>query len=127
MSKKNKKMNVRIGATPKWFVGAGLMGIALALVYLWVDLKCKQVSQEIERCEREYAAVGKNYILEKARWESKLIPENLDRALLEHGLSMKFPTASQIVRVGADGRMFPGQPSEARAKRVLVPKASLSH
>jgi len=112
---------------PRLFVLAFTLGVGVALVYLMLDLKCKQLHQEIEKYEQDYATEEKKCILEKARWEAKQSPENMDRILLNHGLAMGFPTSAQIVRIAADGRMFPGQPSEARAKRVLVSSAAITH
>ncbi|MCL2104666.1 MAG: hypothetical protein FWH21_06400 [Kiritimatiellaeota bacterium] len=108
----------------KLFVATAGLAIGVTLVYLGVDVKHKRLAEEINKYEQEYAIEEKNYILEYARWEIKLTTENLSRTLRDHGLAMEVPTASQIVRIDSDGRMFPGQSSEARANRVLVPRAS---
>jgi hypothetical protein len=115
-----------MGAAPKLLLFAFVLIAGCALVYWLIDSKYKRLSAEIDKYEQEYAAKKKDYILEKARWEIKLKPENLDRALRNHGLAMQIPAPTQIVRIGADGRMIPGQPSEARVKRIFVTSASIT-
>jgi len=109
---------------PWLFAAAVVLSVGCLATYGYINEECKKVSEEIEKCKQELATEEKNYLREKARWDGKLSPENFERTLRDHGLLMVFPTASQIVRIGADGRMIPKQPSEARAKRVLVPRAS---
>ena len=92
--------------------------VTVALVYWFVDSKCALLGQEIRKHEQKYAALENERVREAARWDEKKTPEKLERAMLQHGLAMNYPTAEQVVRMDASGRPFPGQLSVARFQKA---------
>jgi hypothetical protein len=57
-------------------------------------------------------------VREEARWNAKKTPEKLERAMLQHGLDMNYPTATQVVRMdAATGAPVPGQLSVIAFRR----------
>jgi hypothetical protein len=91
--------------------------VTVALIYWFVDSKCSLLGQEIRKHEQKYAALENERVREAARWDEKKTPEKLERAMLQHGLAMTYPTADQMVRMDANGRPLAGQLSLARYQR----------
>ena len=54
---------------------------------------------------------------ESTRWEEMKTPDRIERALLQHGLSMRPPRPEQTVRMTANGTPYPGQLSLAKARQ----------
>ena len=69
--------------------------------------------------ERELARLEDAHMRESTRWEEMKTPDRIERALLQHGLSMRPPRPEQTVRMTANGTPYPGQLSLARARQRL--------
>lgn len=108
---------MRARFSPPLAVGVVMLLATVGLVYLVVDSQCNQLSHEIRRHERQLAALENERMREQARWDEKQTPEALERAMLEHGLLLRHPTADQVVRLDAAGNLLPGQRSVARFLR----------
>ena len=67
--------------------------------------------------ERTLAKLEDERMRESARWDAMKTADNIDRALLRFGLSMRYAKAEQIVRMDAAGRPKPGQLAVARARK----------
>ena len=97
--------------------GVLVMFFVMVIVNLLASSSCNQLMKSIGEKERQLTKLEKDRERESARWDSMKTSENLDRALLKFGLSMKYPRADQIVRMDSRGRALPGQISVARAAK----------
>jgi hypothetical protein len=114
--KRSKKMSVM--ASRSMHVGGVLMMFfVMVIVNLLASSSCNQLMKSIGEKERQLTKLENDRARESARWDAMKTSENLDRALLKFGLSMKYPRADQIVRMDSHGRPKPGQLSVARASR----------
>jgi len=114
--KRSKKMSVM--ASRSMHIGGVLvMFFVMVIVNLLASSSCNQLMKSIGEKERQLTKLEKDRERESARWDSMKTSENLDRALLKFGLSMKYPRADQIVRMDSRGRALPGQISVARAAK----------
>ncbi|MBQ7235339.1 MAG: hypothetical protein IJS36_08030 [Kiritimatiellae bacterium] len=114
--KRSKRMSVM--ASRSMHIGGVLvMFFVMVLVNLLASSSCSQLMKSIGEKERQLAKLENDRARESARWDSMKTSENLDRALLKFGLSMKYPRADQIVRMDSHGQPKPGQLSVARAAR----------
>ena len=110
-----KKMSVvatnsmRFGAIIVFFV-------VMVILNLLSSNSCRHLENEKGRLEREIAKLEDSRTRESTRWEMLKTAENIERALLRHGLSMRMPGADQTVRLRADGTPRPGQLSLAKSK-----------
>jgi len=116
--RRNHKRQVRTQFLPRTAVMVIMAVVTVALTYWFVDSKCSMLGQEIRKLEQKYAAFENERVREAARWDEKKTPEKLERAMLQHGLAMSYPTAEQVVRMDAAGRPLPGQFSVARFLRA---------
>ena len=77
---------------------------------------CTQLQNAKGALEREIVKLEEARTRESTRWEEMKTTENIESALLRHGLSMKLPRPDQTVRLMADGQPRPGQLSLAKSK-----------
>ena len=109
-----KKMSVMAGRSVQ--IGALIITcFAMVILNMLASSSCKQLENTIGEKKRQIDSLEDSYKREKANWEKMLTPANLERALLKHGLAMRFPKTEQVVRMDAAGRPYPGQRSVARA------------
>ena len=112
--KRSKKMSVM--ASRSMHVGGVLvMFFVMVIVNLLASSSCNQLMKSIGEKERQLARLENDRERERARWDAMKTAENLDKALLKFGLSMKYPRADQQVYMDSRGRPKPGQLSVARA------------
>lgn len=116
--RRNRKRQVRTHFLPRTAVGVIVSVVTVALIYWFVDSKCSLLGQEIRKHEQKYAALENERVREAARWDEKKTPEKLERAMLQHGLAMNYPTAEQMVRMDQSGRPLPGQLSLVRFQKA---------
>lgn len=116
--RRNRKRQVRAHFLPRTAVGVIVSVVTVALIYWFVDSKCALLGQEIRKHEQKYVALDNERVREAARWDEKKTPEKLERAMLQHGLAMSYPTAEQVVRMDQSGRPVPGQLSLARFQKA---------
>lgn len=116
--RRNQKRHLKTIIMPKTGVFYIVTIVIVALAYLISDAKCTQLGQEICKYEQSYKQFDNERIREQNRWSEKKTPENLDRALLNHGLAMGYPTASQIARVDRRGHLIAGQAIVAKLERI---------
>lgn len=89
-----KDISVPLGIT---FV----VGVSLALVYLWMGHKCTQYSEEIKRLDGQCVELDNEKVREEMKWKEMKTADRLDELLVRHGLQMVYPNAGQVVRVGS--------------------------
>ena len=78
-----------------------------------------QLLKQKGEMEREIAKLDDSRMRESTRWEEMKTTENIEAALLRHGLSMHMPRPDQTVRLLPDGTPRPGQLSLAKSKARL--------
>ena len=109
-----KKMSVMAGRSVQ--IGALIITcFAMVILNMLASSSCKQLEKTIGEKKRLLESLEDSQKREKANWEKMLTPENLEHALLKHGLAMRYPKAEQVVRMDASGRPYPGQRSVAMA------------
>ncbi len=116
--KRNRKRHVRMDVMPKLLVAWIVTVVSVAIGYWFMDSKCKQLNQEIRKYETKYDGLENARAREGLRWDEKKTPEKLEHAMLQSGLAMDYPKASQVVRLDSKGRIVPGQVSLARINKV---------
>ena len=113
-----KKMSVvatnsmRFGAIIVFFV-------MMVILNLLSSQSCAQLLKQKGEMEREIAKLDDAHMRESTRWEEMKTSENIEAALLRHGLSMHTPRPDQTVRLLPDGTPRPGQLSLAKSKARL--------
>ena len=114
--KRSKKMSVM--ASRSMHIGAVLvMFFVMVILNLLASSSCTQIMKSIGEKERTLAKLEDERMRESARWDAMKTADNVDRALLKFGLSMRYARAEQIVRMDSAGRPKPGQLAVARARK----------
>jgi hypothetical protein len=116
--RKNRKRHLKWEIMPKKMIAPFVVFVILALAYSFIDTKCTQLSQEINRQDIAYKRLENERIREQSRWDEKKTPESLRTTLERHGLAMDYPAATQIVRLDTKGLVAPDQIAVARLKRL---------
>ena len=117
-----KKMSVvatnslRFGAIIVFFV-------MMVILNLLSSQSCAQLLKQKGEMERAIAKLDDARMRESTRWEEMKTTENIEAALLRHGLSMQTPRPDQTVRLLPDGTPRPGQLSLAKSKARLNVRA----
>ena len=126
--RKSQTLNVMTGKSFR-IVGIIVALVLVVVVNLVADARCNQTMRSIGEKEKLLARLEQDRQRESAAWEQMTTAGNLDRALLRHGLDMRYPKSEQVIRMDASGTPRYGQRSVALAKARLgstVPVASNS-
>ena len=110
-----KKMSV-VATNTMRFGAIIVFFFVMVILNLLSSQSCKQLENAKGALEREIVKLDEARMRESTRWEEMKTTENIEAALLRHGLSMKLPHADQMVRLRPDGTPRPGQISIARSK-----------
>ena len=111
--KRSKKMSVM--ASRSMHVGGVLvMFFVMVIVNLLASSSCNQLMKSIGEKERQLLKLEEDCERECANWDAMKTCENLDKALLKFGLSMRYTHSDQVVYMASRGRPKPGQVSVAR-------------
>ena len=114
--RRSKKMSVM--ASRSMHIGAVMvMFFVMVILNLLASSSCNQIMKSIGEKERTLAKLEDERMRESARWDAMKTADNIDRALLKFGLSMRYAKAEQIVRMDSAGRPMPGQLAVARARK----------
>lgn len=113
-SRRPKRMSV-ITSRAMHFGAVIVAFFVMVIVNMLASSSGRQLMKSIGEKERQLVKLEDDKTRASARWEEMKTPERLEKALRDHGLSMGYPKASQIVRMTRDGRPRPGQPALARA------------
>lgn len=89
----------------------------MVILNLLSSSSCTQLLKRKGEMEREIVKLDDAIQRKSTAWEQMKTPEQIEIALLRHGLSMKTPRPDQTVRMREDGTPRPGQLSVARAKQ----------
>ena len=94
--KKSEQENFRL-LIP--FAGLAVLVCVLALGYIWLGYRCKDVAKDLKVLEKEKTELAKKHQNEKRRWARIRSPRNIRKALATHRIAMDWPRPDQIVRV----------------------------
>jgi hypothetical protein len=117
--KRNKKVKKHSRCTVNSvnFVALIVLSFFAVMVYWSQDARCTALSQELGKAEKEFARLERDCQREAVNWEELKTPENLQRALIRHGLDMgPANPGEQVVNMTSAGQPAPGQMSVARIK-----------
>lgn len=120
-------MSVMSGRT---FHIAGIILLLLTAVVmnLVAEARCKQVKDSIGEKEKLLARLEQDRNRADAAWQEMTNSSNLERALIRHGLNMRYPKDEQVVRMDASGVPRYGQRSvELARSRLSSPGAVASN
>ena len=104
--------SMRFGAIIVFFV-------MMVILNLLSSNSCTKLLKQKGEMEREIAKLDDARMRASTRWEEMKTTENIEAALLRHGLSMHMPRPDQTVRLLPDGTPRPGQLSLAKSKSRL--------
>jgi len=103
--KQNRKRKHSARLLPMPVVGLVLLSAFFAIAYLVLSHKCDQTGQKIKKAEQELADLEQQRIREEANWNRMKTPEELEQAMLRHGLMLNFAGPDQVARVLPNGRI----------------------
>lgn len=116
--RKSQTMNVMTGRT--FHVAGIILTLLVAVVMnLVAESRCTQVRDSIGEKEKLLARLEQDRQRESAAWEQMTTASSLERALVRHGLNMRFPKSEQVIRMDASGTPRYGQRSVELAKSRL--------
>ena len=110
-----KKMSV-VATNTMRFGAIIVFFFVMVILNLLSSSSCTQLQNAKGALEREIVKLDEARMRESTRWEEMKTTENIEAALLRHGLSMKLPRPDQSVRLMPDGTPRPGQLSLAKSK-----------
>ncbi|MBR2940142.1 MAG: hypothetical protein IKC14_02410 [Kiritimatiellae bacterium] len=113
-----KKMSV-VATNSMRFGAIIVFFFVMVILNLLSSSSCTQLLKQKGEMEREIAKLDDARMRESTRWEEMKTTENIEAALLRHGLSMHMPRPDQTVRLLPDGTPRPGQLSLAKSKARL--------
>jgi hypothetical protein len=99
MARKNRKRRLHANVVPVPFIGLMMLAGGMVLGYLWIDTLCGALGQQIRKLETRYEALDGECRREFDRWTAMKAPEQIEQALLRHGLNMSLPQGEQVVRM----------------------------
>lgn len=110
------KKHSRFAANVTGVVSLMVCGLIMLMISWAMESRCSGISREMAAAESRLKALDATLGRETARWNVLIAPENLKRQLTRLGIEMDLERATQIVRMGRDGRPEPGQITVARAQ-----------
>lgn len=76
-----------------------LLAGALALSYIWLTGRCDELGLRIKDLEKERDQLQRKVVTEEYRWSNMTSPQNMQKLIEAHGLSMSWPTEKNIIRI----------------------------
>lgn len=87
------------GVIPGSLLGALLLVAGIALTYLYVSGHCVALGDKITSLEKQHAAIKRDIVNEEYKWSRAMSPENMERLLKKHDLTMIWPPEDSVVRL----------------------------
>lgn len=123
--RKSQTMNVMTGRT--FHVASVIVALMIAVVMnLVAESRCTQVRDSIGEKQKLLARLEQDRQRESAAWEQMTTASNLERALIRHGLNMRYPKSEQVIRMDASGTPRYGQRSVELAKSRLASSGTVA-
>lgn len=123
--RKSQTMNVMTGRT--FNVALIILSLMVAVVMnLVAESRCTQVRDSIGEKEKLLTRLEQDRQRESAAWEQMTTASSLERALVRHGLNMRYPKSEQVIRMDASGTPRYGQRSVELAKNRLSGSATVA-
>lgn len=117
--KRSRKMDVMVGQAARLLSVIILLFVAV-IVNVLAKSSNDQLLKEIGKKERTLARLEDERVRASSRWDELLSSEKLNRALLKHGLAMRYPRADQSVRMLANGLPDPHPANLAALRRGVA-------
>ncbi len=73
-----------------------------AVSYLWLTGRCDDLGMSIKRLERERDDLQRKIVTEESKWSNMTSPQNMQRLIESHGLTMTWPSEKFIIRIRRD-------------------------
>lgn len=128
--RKNRKISKRMSriSVHTMHIGAIMVTFfAMIVLNLMASSSCSQLTKAIAEKEMELADDRTELNKSIVRWEEKKSSRNLEQALARRGMAMDIPAPNQRIRMGADGRVLPGQNSVALLRRKKQDRSIVSY
>lgn len=110
--RKTSRTKRKPAASQEGFLFVGPVAVVLLLVasisltYLYLHHQCDVMGRELRVMEMDLQKMRDQALVEQSRWQARLSLESITDAVARHGLNMRWPDESRIVRVrgsrGAD-------------------------
>ena len=127
--RKNRKMPKKLSVVTVHFMHMGAVLVtlfAMVILNMLANSRCAQLENSIGAKNKELKKLDEEYERQDVRWRELQTSDNLEQALVRHGLSMHYPNPSQTIRMQKDGRPYPGQLSVAKAEARARSRASVT-
>lgn len=115
--RRNRRKRVNASVLSPFLVGIIVLGVSVMLFYWCLESKCDQLQEELRKHSQHYETLENERLREEARWNSNKMRENIEKAMTQHGLDMKYADSSQIVHMDDQGTPLPGQIAVARFRK----------
>ena len=122
MRRRNRKVNKHSSfkVNTAGIVALIVTGVAMALCYGVLGMRCTSIAQELQQAEKEYKQLTKESERVAARMTELMAVNRLEDNLARFGLEMNLPRADQVVRLNASGHPLPRQIAVVRAKERMA-------
>ena len=102
------------------FAGLLVLLCTVLLVYRLAESKCTQLRNRIGERTRELNRLEEDRVRAEAHWYTMLKTDNMEKTMLRHGLSMKYPAPAQIIYVDRNGNLTGGRVAVEQARRRVT-------
>lgn len=100
MSRRNRKKRKAAGfIVPLPFAIGMVLASTLSLGYLWLGNRCETIGKELKGLEARKEDLHRKCLYEESRWANMTAPQEIEKALRRHNLSVTWPSSDQIVRL----------------------------
>ena len=115
MFRHNRRQHVETRSWHTPVVVVLVVVFTLAIIVLMLDNRRSRVCRENRALEDRLVSLEAELHREQSLWTARKAPENIDQALLRHGLNMSLPGGEQIVRLSLSPAAPVGLPPERGA------------
>ena len=94
-----KRKEHHVAYLPVSFAGLFVIGVTLAVAYVWLCLRCEFLGNEIKALENQKKALSKQYQNHASTWTVMKAPPRLIKRLATYGIVMELPPQERVRRV----------------------------
>jgi len=99
MIRRNRKKRLHGFVVPAPYAGVVVLGMLLALFYVWLGCRCDSLGKDIKTLELEKTELKKQLLNEESRWTKMKSPGNLEMVLAKRKIGMAWPRQDQVIRL----------------------------